>query len=56
MAAAPHTSWKTPRVWRQAEKRRFSELESQAESKGSGETVMNVQVMYHAGSRGGDSS
>ncbi len=53
---APHTSWKTPRAWREAEKRRFDELESRdAESEGSGETGMSVQAMYHAGSRGGDS-
>lgn len=53
---APHTSWKTPRAWREAEKRRFDELESHdAESEGSGETGMSVQAMYHAGSRGGDS-
>ncbi|KAI4221799.1 MAG: hypothetical protein L6R36_006633 [Xanthoria steineri] len=53
---APHTSWKTPRAWREAEKRRFDELESRdAESEGSGETGMSVQAMYHAGSRGGES-
>ncbi|KAI4248218.1 MAG: hypothetical protein L6R42_009370 [Xanthoria sp. 1 TBL-2021] len=51
MAAAPHTSWKTPGAWREAEKR-LSEPESQTESEGSGESVMSVQAMYHAGSRG----
>ncbi|KAL8832142.1 MAG: hypothetical protein Q9170_005001 [Blastenia crenularia] len=43
---ASHASWKTPRAWREAERRAFGDADE--ESEGSSETVQSVQALYHA--------
>ncbi|KAL8777881.1 MAG: hypothetical protein Q9213_007673 [Squamulea squamosa] len=43
---AMHTSWRTPRAWRDAERRAFGD--SDGRSQGSNETIQSVQAMYHA--------